>query len=308
MENLRVGPGIARTWSERDRTQRWGGRVTRRGPRLWSQRPIVTLLTDFGQADPFVGIMKGVILSRCPEAAIVDLCHEVPPSRSSPEHSCCTPPPPFSLRNDSCCSGGSGRGSDRRALAARIGGQVFLAPDNGLLSYALDAGPWNRCGPSPSGRSACRGERHLSRARCVCLGCRTSAGGLSLDQVDRISPSPPVADSPIPPGGGGGGDRGSRLDRPIRQLHQQHPTARPRAAPDRRERRTAGVRPEPPGRLDRRILRRGGARRARRGDREHGHLELFMAQGNLAAAWGIALGDSVEVVGASRLPAAPTRG
>ena len=34
-----------------------------------------------------------------------------------------------------------GVGSDRRPLAARIGGQVFLAPDNGLLSYALDAGP-----------------------------------------------------------------------------------------------------------------------------------------------------------------------
>ena len=42
-------------------------------------RPIVTLLTDFGTQDPFVGIMKGIILDLCPEANLVDLCHEVRP-------------------------------------------------------------------------------------------------------------------------------------------------------------------------------------------------------------------------------------
>ena len=40
--------------------------------------PIV-LLTDFGSSDPFVGIMKGVILSIAPKAQIIDLCHGVPP-------------------------------------------------------------------------------------------------------------------------------------------------------------------------------------------------------------------------------------
>ena len=40
---------------------------------------IVTLTTDFGLKDPFVGIMRGVILGINPDATIVDLCHEVEP-------------------------------------------------------------------------------------------------------------------------------------------------------------------------------------------------------------------------------------
>lgn len=42
-------------------------------------RPIITLLTDFGVADAYVGVMKGVILSINPNAALVDLSHEAPP-------------------------------------------------------------------------------------------------------------------------------------------------------------------------------------------------------------------------------------
>jgi len=40
---------------------------------------IITLTTDFGLADPFVGIMKGVILGIAPDVCLVDLCHEIPP-------------------------------------------------------------------------------------------------------------------------------------------------------------------------------------------------------------------------------------
>ena len=41
--------------------------------------PIITLTTDFGTADPFAGIMKGVILGIAPQATIVDLTHRVRP-------------------------------------------------------------------------------------------------------------------------------------------------------------------------------------------------------------------------------------
>jgi len=40
---------------------------------------IITLTTDFGLADPFVGIMKGVILGIARMFCLVDLCHEIPP-------------------------------------------------------------------------------------------------------------------------------------------------------------------------------------------------------------------------------------
>ena len=41
--------------------------------------PIITLTTDFGLKDPFVGIMKGVILSICPQATVIDLTHNITP-------------------------------------------------------------------------------------------------------------------------------------------------------------------------------------------------------------------------------------
>ena len=41
--------------------------------------PIITLLTDFGLEDAYAGVMKGVILSLCPEATLVDLTHGIEP-------------------------------------------------------------------------------------------------------------------------------------------------------------------------------------------------------------------------------------
>lgn len=96
---------------------------------------IITLTTDFGLSDPFVGIMKGVILGIAPEASIVDVSHGVAPYdilgaalviesayRYFPKgtvHALVVDP---------------GVGSSRRPLAAVSQGHVFVAPDNGLLS------------------------------------------------------------------------------------------------------------------------------------------------------------------------------
>jgi len=107
-------------------------------------RPIVTLLTDFGMQDPFVGIMKGIILGLCPEAGIVDLCHEVRP---------------FDIQGASfllqsavgCFPEGAihlavvdpGVGSGRRPILAEIDGRLFVAPDNGILGYPMASG--QRC-------------------------------------------------------------------------------------------------------------------------------------------------------------------
>ncbi|MDH4066844.1 MAG: SAM-dependent chlorinase/fluorinase, partial [Acidobacteriota bacterium] len=42
-------------------------------------RPVVALLTDFGSADHYAGAMKGVVLTVCPDAALVDIAHDLPP-------------------------------------------------------------------------------------------------------------------------------------------------------------------------------------------------------------------------------------
>jgi S-adenosylmethionine hydrolase len=104
-------------------------------------RPIVTLLTDFGHRDLFVGIMKGVILSRCPEAQIVDLTHEVPAydirGASFVWQSALAFFPAGSVH---VAVVDPGVGGPRRALLAEIDGRLCLAPDNGLLTCPLMAG------------------------------------------------------------------------------------------------------------------------------------------------------------------------
>jgi S-adenosylmethionine hydrolase len=98
---------------------------------------IVTLTTDFGGRDSFVGTMKGVILSRCPEARIVDVCHEVPPQQvRSGALRLAAAAPYFPAGTVHVAVVDPGVGGERRALALEAGGQRFVGPDNGVLTLA----------------------------------------------------------------------------------------------------------------------------------------------------------------------------
>jgi len=100
---------------------------------------IVTLTTDFGLRDPFVGIMKGVILGIAPDAQIVDLAHEIPPQDIfEAALAIAAAYPYFPAGTVHVVVVDPGVGSDRRALAVQRGGCVFLAPDNGVLSFVMD--------------------------------------------------------------------------------------------------------------------------------------------------------------------------
>lgn len=97
--------------------------------------PCISLTTDFGLADPFVGIMKGVIAGICPVARVVDLTHGIPafsildgalaiwqgwryfPARTI--HTVVVDP---------------GVGSERWPILAAMGDHWFIAPDNGVLT------------------------------------------------------------------------------------------------------------------------------------------------------------------------------
>jgi len=100
---------------------------------------IVTLLTDFGTADYFVGAMKGVILDRHRDIRIVDITHEVPPQDIATAAFLLLavyrdfPPGTIHL-----VVVDPGVGSSRDAIVARVGPYTFVAPDNGVLSYVLD--------------------------------------------------------------------------------------------------------------------------------------------------------------------------
>lgn len=102
-----------------------------------TRAPILTLLTDFGLSDPYVGILKGVVLGIADDARVVDLTHDVPPqdvltgalllersARWFPKgtiHVAIVDP---------------GVGSKRRAIAIACRDRTFVGPDNGLLSLA----------------------------------------------------------------------------------------------------------------------------------------------------------------------------
>ncbi|HAG08779.1 MAG TPA: hypothetical protein DCK87_04345 [Desulfotomaculum sp.] len=94
---------------------------------------MIVLLTDFGR-DPYVGVMKGVILSICPRAQLIDLTHHVTPQsiREGAWHL---------LANYAYFPKGSiflavidpGVGTKRKALAIKTKAGYFIGPDNGLL-------------------------------------------------------------------------------------------------------------------------------------------------------------------------------
>jgi len=104
--------------------------------------PIITLITDFGLHDPFVGIMKGVILSICPSARLVDLTHDVAPQDILGGALALEAGwPYFPEGTVHLAVVDPGVGSARRALAIRARGHCLVGPDNGLLTPALmDAG------------------------------------------------------------------------------------------------------------------------------------------------------------------------
>jgi S-adenosylmethionine hydrolase len=99
---------------------------------------IITLTTDFGYDDPFVGVMKGKILGRKPDCQIVDLTHGI--------HAHWPVEAGFWLQKSyryfpqgtiHIAVVDPGVGTARAILIAEADGHVFLAPDNGLLAQTL---------------------------------------------------------------------------------------------------------------------------------------------------------------------------
>ncbi len=106
---------------------------------------VITLTTDFGHHDPFVGIMKGVILSRFAQAQIIDVTHEIAPQQVDEAafwlYRSYRYFPPGSVH---LAIVDPGVGSSRRIIAYDAGTHLFIAPDNGLLAPTRAAEPAGR--------------------------------------------------------------------------------------------------------------------------------------------------------------------
>jgi S-adenosyl-L-methionine hydrolase (adenosine-forming) len=101
-------------------------------------RPLITLTTDFGLSDHFVGVMQGVILGIQPAAQIVDISHGVQPyAIVDGAFTIAEAYRYFPKKTIHVVVVDPGVGSARRPLLAEMGGQYFVAPDNGVLSMVF---------------------------------------------------------------------------------------------------------------------------------------------------------------------------
>jgi S-adenosylmethionine hydrolase len=100
--------------------------------------PIITLTTDFGLKDAYVGVMKGVVLAIEPRARLIDLSHEIEPHNVAEAafvlRSAYNYFPPHAIH---VAVVDPGVGTSRKGVAIQTDHGVFIGPDNGLFTHVL---------------------------------------------------------------------------------------------------------------------------------------------------------------------------
>ncbi|MCX6023039.1 MAG: SAM-dependent chlorinase/fluorinase [Chloroflexi bacterium] len=125
----------------------------------------ITLLSDFGLQDGYVGVMKGVILGIAPGATLVDLSHLIPPQDVAQGAFALGAAAPFFAPDTvHLAVVDPGVGTNRRAVAVTGPGGTFVAPDNGLLTHALNLRPATSVAAERTGETESRAAPSLLRA------------------------------------------------------------------------------------------------------------------------------------------------
>ncbi len=261
-------------------------------------RPVVTLLTDFGQRDPFVGIMKGVILGICSEAAIVDLCHEVPPYHIlSGSFLLASAIPYFPPGTVHMAVVDPGVGGPRRPIVARIGAQFFVAPDNGLLSHPMVKETVGEVRVITAGEYLLHPISATFHGRDVFAPVAGHlAGGVPLDRFGPIISDAVRLQMPRAHGDSSGAlvgevlwiDRFGNCVTSVTQEDLTHLAVTPEQTVQ------VYLLGRPLGRV---VSFFGAVPPGGRGATvgSTGHLELFVHQGNLAQEWNVSLGDTLRL-------------
>ena len=170
-------------------------------------RPMIGLLSDFGTRDHYAGTMKGVMLTICPDATLVDITHDIPPhdvldgalqlsaaARYFPHGTI------FLAVVD------PGVGSVRRGIAVEAGEYRFVAPDNGVLTAVLKEWPAKKvvelterryARPTVSRTFEGR-DRFAPAAAWLAKGIQLTALGRPVPDYHRLDlPAPDVQDGRI---------------------------------------------------------------------------------------------------------------
>jgi S-adenosylmethionine hydrolase len=157
-------------------------------------RPLA-LLTDFGTADPYVAVMKGVLASRT-EAVIHDLTHEIAPFDVFGAAWFLATVAPWWPRTIFVCVVDPGVGTARKIVALGSGEQLFLAPDNGLLTMIGGAGRMVSVESEslflPHGSTTFHGrDRFAPVAAALANGMPLEELGPPLAEIVRLDYEPP---------------------------------------------------------------------------------------------------------------------
>jgi len=107
-----------------------------------SQSQVVSLMSDFGLSDVYVGVMKGAIAQVNPALTVVDLTHEIPPQNIAAARFCLMSAYlyfPNSTVHVAVVD--PGVGSTRRAIAVEFAAGFLVGPDNGIFSGVLSQSP-----------------------------------------------------------------------------------------------------------------------------------------------------------------------
>jgi S-adenosyl-L-methionine hydrolase (adenosine-forming) len=101
--------------------------------------PVITIITDFGTRDGYVGAMKGVIASHAPGVSVMDITHDVPAQDVfSGAWALRNSWPWFPADAIHVIVVDPGVGTNRRGILVRAADQLFIGPDNGIITWAVE--------------------------------------------------------------------------------------------------------------------------------------------------------------------------
>ncbi len=155
----------------------------------------ITLLTDFGTEDGFVGAMKGVLATHAPMAPVEDITHAVPPGDVRKAQSGSGPVlAPFPPRTVHLVVVDPGVGTGRRSLALRADERLLVGPDNGLFSLVFsEAEEWVCVELKPSKLLPASHQRNVPWEGLVRSGGRPprDRDPLGTPRGNDLGPGPP---------------------------------------------------------------------------------------------------------------------
>jgi S-adenosyl-L-methionine hydrolase (adenosine-forming) len=168
-----------------------------------ASKPIIAMLSDFGTQDHYAGVMKGVALSICPDAVLVDVSHDLP-VHDIPHASreLAATYKYFPVGTIFLVVVDPGVGSARRGIAADVGDWRFVAPDNGVLTGVFhEAAPKKvvelterRYGRPTVSRTFEGRDRFAPAAAWLAKGIQLNAFGRAITDYVQLDLAHPIVD------------------------------------------------------------------------------------------------------------------